>query len=258
MSSLYQQFINRLERRNVPHLSQQQMKDNQDLLVMLFLGEHYKISCGLLTAEELEEKKQEFIQYQHKENIYCYDRDLFNRFRGFICNSGIYRFDCVNDTRTDEDISFEKWSIKKSVEFGFPCPNPPRSLDVDKAYQDKMYDDILFRWFWNWSDDIKTLFEFLEGNGEKCRLRQAELDTEERELEKKIRELEEQEAQENEQELLRQLEQEKHKPTPKTSKKKKEKKIKEPTNPHKEFVSIAKDIWKKNPAWTKWEKEHKK
>jgi hypothetical protein len=58
---------------------------------------------------------------------------------------------------------------------------------------------------------------------------------------------------------LRKLEEEEtRKATPKTSKKKKEKKAKEPTNPHKEFVSIAKDIWKKNPAWTKWEKEHKK
>jgi len=248
--------FNELERRQRSLLSQEQMKTNQDLLVALFFREHYKISCGLLTAEELEEKKQEFIQDQDDEDIY--ERDLFYRFRGFICNSWIYRFDCVYDTRTDEDISFEKWSIKKSVELGFPCPNPPRNLAGDKAFQDKMYDDILFRWFVNWTD-IKTLFEFLECDREKLRLREAKLDTELRELETKVRELEEQEAQENEQELLRQLEQEEtRKTTPKTSKKKKEKKIKEPTNPHKEFVSIAKDIWKKNPAWTKWEKENKK
>jgi hypothetical protein len=252
--------FNELERRQRFLLSQEQMKANQDLLVVLFLREHYKISCGLLTAEELEEKKQEFIQDQDDEDIY--ERDLFYRFRGFICNSWIYRFDCVNDTRTDEDISFEKWSIKKSVELGFPCPNPRRNLAGDKAFEDKKYDDILFWWFVNWTENIKTLFEFLECDATTHReyllILEARLDTKKDLLEKELRELEEQEAQQNEQELLRQLEQEEHKPTPKTSKKKKEKKIKEPTNPHKEFVSIAKDIWKKNPAWTKWEKENKK
>jgi hypothetical protein len=66
-------------------------------------------------------------------------------------------------------------------------------------------------------------------------------------------------ARSNEKKLLRELEEEEtRKVPPKTSKKKKEKKPKEPTNPYNEYVSIAKDIWKKNPKWLNWEKEHKK
>jgi hypothetical protein len=78
-------------------------------------------------------------------------------------------------------------------------------------------------------------------------------------MEEEQKQLEEVETKRNEKKLLRDLEEEEtRKATPKTSKKKKEKKAKEPTNPFNEFVSIAKDIWKKNPKWLNWEKEHKK
>jgi hypothetical protein len=84
-------------------------------------------------------------------------------------------------------------------------------------------------------------------------------------MEEELKQLEEVEkelsilkANRKEKKFLRELEEEeRRKATPKTPKKKKEKKSKELTNPYNEYVSIAKDIWKKNPAWVKWEKEHK-
>lgn len=60
-------------------------------------------------------------------------------------------------------------------------------------------------------------------------------------------------------EELEQMEEEEKtkKASPKSKKEKKPKAQKPKTNPYPEMVSIAKDIWKKNPKWVKWEKENK-
>ena len=74
--------------------------------------------------------------------------------------------------------------------------------------------------------------------------------------------LEEQEAEEKAKKCFEELErmeeaEETKKASPKSKKEKKPKAQKPKTNPYPEMVSIAKDIWKKNPKWVKWEKENK-
>lgn len=74
--------------------------------------------------------------------------------------------------------------------------------------------------------------------------------------------LEEQEAEEKAKKCFEELErmeeaEETKKASPKSKKEKKPKAQKPKTNPYPEMVSIAKDIWKKNPKWAKWEKENK-
>jgi hypothetical protein len=68
---------------------------------------------------------------------------------------------------------------------------------------------------------------------------------------------EEEKAEEKAKKLLEELEAEPKKASPKSKKEKKPKAQKPKTNPYPEFVSIAKDIWRKNPKWVKWEKENK-
>jgi len=75
--------------------------------------------------------------------------------------------------------------------------------------------------------------------------RQQELREAEEKAKKCLEELERMEAEETK------------KASPKSKKEKKPKAQKPKTNPYPEMVSIAKDIWKKNPKWVKWEKENK-
>ena len=93
--------------------------------------------------------------------------------------------------------------------------------------------------------------------------RQMEQQAERQEAEEKAKKfLEEQEAEEKAKKFLEELErmeeaEETKKASPKSKKEKKPKAQKPKTNPYPEMVSIAKDIWKKNPKWVKWEKENK-